>query len=195
MENSLKFPNVPKARANFSSGTIYAVSVGEYIFYCQVAENQSFGFFKVRTSELLEIEDILKYPIMSRFGISRPSLGFALKEGIWKKIGKGKLAKELEKPAPTVQWPVGDLTVSIWFDGEVIKETSAFDPNIQSYELIMAYDASSHVPERLTVDYDMNPEQFEFGGSVWRMRKLKEHLAKKFPDAPYHQLPTEWVYT
>jgi hypothetical protein len=191
----LKFPKDPKARASFSAGTIYAVSIDDFIFYCQVAENQSLGFFKIRSNELLEIDEILTWPIMSRFGISRPSLGRALKEGHWKKLGKGVLNLELSQPAPIVQWPVGELTVSIWLDGAIVKETSAFDPKIQSYEIIMAYDAISHVPERLSVDYVDDPEQFESGGTVWRQRKLKEYLAIKFPTAPYHQLPDEWVHT
>lgn len=191
----MKFPKDPKARASFSQGTIYAVSVDDFIFYCQVAVNQSLGFFKVRSNELLDINDVLSYPIMSRFGISRPSLGRALKEGHWKKLGKGKLNVELSQSAPSVQWPVGELKVSVWLDGAVIKETSAFDPQIQSYEIIMAYDAISHVPERLSVDYADDPEQFESGGTVWRQRKLKEYLATKFPTAPYHKLPDEWVHT
>lgn len=191
----MKFPKEPKARASFSQGTVYAVSVDNFIFYCQVAVNQSLGFFKVRSKELLEVDEILSYPIMSRFGISRPSLGRALREGYWKKIGKRKLNPELVHSVPMVQWAVGELTVSIWLDGAMVKKTSAFDSEIQSYEIIMAYDAISHVPERLSVDYAKDPEQFESGGTVWRQRKLKEHLATKFPNAPYHQLPDEWVYT
>ena len=48
---------------------------------------------------------------------------------------KGNLKQELSEPAPTVQWPVGELKVSVWLDGKIVKETSAFDPDIQSFEI------------------------------------------------------------
>lgn len=194
-ESGLKFPKDPKAKASFVPGTLYAVAVDDFIFYCQVAANQSLGFFRVRSNNILEIKEILRYPIMSRFGISRPSLGRALRDGYWIKLGKGNLKQELSEPAPTVQWPVGELKVSVWLDGKIVKETSAFDPEIQSFEMVNAYDAIFHVPERLLVDYTKDSEEFESGGTVWRQRKLKEYLANKYSTAPHHQLPDGWVYT
>tara|TARA_Y100001934_G_scaffold246466_1_gene305534 strand:+ start:288 stop:1169 length:882 start_codon:yes stop_codon:yes gene_type:complete len=180
----LKFPKDQKAKASFVPGTLYAVAVDDFIFYCQVAANQSLGFFRVRSYNILEIKEILRYPIMSRFGISRPSLGRALRDGYWIKLGKGNLKQELSESAPTVQWPVGELKVSVWLDGKIVKETSAFDPEIQSFEMVKAYDAIFHVPERLLVDYTEDSEEFESGGTVWRQRKLKEYLANKYSTAP-----------
>ena len=176
-------------------GTLYAVAVDDFISYCQVAANQSLGFFRVRSNNILEIKEILRYPIMSRFGISRPSLGRALRDGYWIKFGKGNLKQELSEPVPTVQWPVGKLKVSVWLDGKIVKETSAFDPEIQSFEMVKAYDAIFHVPERLLVDYTKDSEEFESGGTVWRQRKLKEYFAYKYSTSPHHQLPDGWVYT
>ena len=191
----MKFPTVKNARASFVSGTVYAVAVDDFIFYAQVAANESFGFFNFRSEYLLSIEEVVNFPIMSRFGISHPSVGRALREGYWKKLGKMVLIPELNVSVPTVQWPERETNVSVWLEGEVVKETSAFDPDIQSLEIIMAYDAIYHVPERLKVDYEKNSEEFEYGGSVWRQRKLKEHMANKFPTMPHHQLPSNWIFT
>lgn len=191
----MKFPVVTNARASFVSGTVYALAVDDFIFYCQVAANESFGFFYMRSENLLRLDEIVSYPIMSRFGISHPSVGRALRQGYWKKLGKAALIPDLKKSVPTVQWAEGETNVSVWLDGQVIQETSAFDPDIQSLEIIMAYDAIYHVPERLQVDYEEDTEKFESGGTVWRQRKLKEHLANKFPDMQHHQLPSNWVYT
>jgi len=185
----------PKARANFSPGTVYAISVDGKIYYGQISNHTPIGFFKLRTIELLEFEDVLNYPVMSQFIIERPSVGRALRKGVWKNIGKGQIHEDLKQPRPCVQWPVGELTVSVWLDGKVIAQTSVFDPDIQSYEIISAYDAIYHAPRRLKVDYEDDTTDYEFGGTVWRSRKQKEELARRFPNLKHHQLPANWVYT
>ena len=191
----MNFSKDPKARASKSPGMLYAITDGNFIYYGQVSIDGSMGFFKVRSVAELNPKDVVQNPVMSRFGIHQPTIGQALREGHWKKLGKYELHQDLKVTRPIVQWPSLELNVSVWLDGKVIKNTSAFDPEIQEYEVIMAYDAIDHVPRRLAVDFEESSNDLEYGGPVWRHRKLKEHFAKKFPDMEHHELPEEWVYS
>ena len=88
---------------------------------------------------------------------------------------------------------MGTTEVTIWKGGVTIGTTQVHDPSIQELEIIAAYDAEFHVPERLRADYEGRSDAWSVGGSIRRERLKKEALARKFPDAPWHQLPSDWV--
>mgnify|MGYP005986193731 CR=1 FL=1 len=192
----MSFDVIPKAKSSSKPGTIYAIAgEDDYIYYGQISADKTIGFFKFRTELLMTMEEVVLHPIMSRFIVNFPSIGRAMRKGLWQKMGSAKLPEQLNNTIDTAQWPVGELNVSIWRGGEVIKNTSVFDPTIQDIEIIQAYDADYHVIERLKADYENPDNSFEVGGSIKRERKLKEMLAQKHKDKPWHNLPDNWVYS
>lgn len=94
-----------------------------------------------------------------------------------------------------MQWPVGTLAVTVWTDDEPSYETRVEDPNIQNAELTAVWDAADHIPERLTADFAAEEAEWHVGGPIWRERRVKEEYARRFPDAAWHQLPPDWVFT
>jgi hypothetical protein len=196
------FGTDPKARGDLSPGTLYAVACadGRSIFYGQVCRDKTFGFFRVRHSQLSDTGDVITTPVMSRFGVSYPSVGAALRSGAWKKLGRTKLADELDCEGTYVQWPVFTTDAQVWRGSDVVRATRAEDPAIQHLEIIAAWDAEHHVPLRLLVDFA--PEEaatisevaWSVGGPVWRQRRVREEMARRFPGGP-HALPEGWVPT
>jgi len=177
-------------------GTVYAIAgLNDYIYYAQIASDQTIGFFKFRSTSVQDFELVSTYPIMSRFVVSFPSIGRALRSGMWLKQGVHGLISELNNSLEMAQWPVGELNVSIWKDDKVIKNMSVFDPDIQQIEVIQAYDADYHVNDRLQADFEDPENIFEVGGSISRERKIKEMLAEKHSDQSWHQLPDGWIYS
>lgn len=191
----MKFEKSPKARASIKEGVLYAIDGQDgFIYYGQLGRDKSVGFFKHRDIELSRKFSPPSHRIMSRFMISFPSIGRALRSGMWLKLGKFELHDDLQDYMVLVQWPVDTLDVLVWKGDKIIKKTNAFDPEIQEFELMQVYDAVAHVAKRLQVDFDPSAENPEVGGSVRKERKLKELLAQRFPDQPWHQLPKNWEY-
>jgi hypothetical protein len=190
------FEGKPKARADLKSGTLYAL-IGEqsWIYYGQVTSDKSVGFFYRRDRQAADVEAILSSPVMSVVTVGYPSITRALRSGQWQRLGRFALAPDLRGSRRTIQWPVGTLTVSVWKEGEVLAETRVDDPAIQELETIAAWDAESHIPARLTADFGQEVAEWHIGGPVWRERKVKEEMARRHPEALWHQLPPDWVST
>ncbi|WP_198117225.1 hypothetical protein [Massilia rhizosphaerae] len=193
LRQSLPFTPFPSARASLKPGALYAIDGDDgFIYYGQVTPEKSIGFFRLR-SEVVSIPDALSAAVMSRFLVGHPSIGRAVRSGKWLSIGTHPIHTALCDQAAMVQWPVGTTEVTIWKGGVTIGTTQVHDPSIQDLEIIAAYDAEAHVPERLRVDYNGNGDAWSVGGSIRRERVKKQALARKFPDAPWHQLPSDWV--
>jgi hypothetical protein len=193
MTTTLPFPRAPIARANLKPGTLYAVDGGDsFIYYGQVAPNKQLGFFQFR-SQALSADEALSSPLMSRFIVSLPSIGRALRAGVWVSLGHRKLRSELAKEPVFVQWPVGTLEVTLWKGGKILKTTQVHDPEIQELEIIAAYDAVFHVPSRLRADFAEPDDAWLVGGSIWRERRKKQELASRHPEQPWLKLPAQWV--
>ena len=193
MTQGLPFLPAPRARADLRPGVVYAVN-GEdsFIYYGQVAPNKQLGFFRFR-SRTLSIAESLSSEFMSRFIVSLPSIGRALRSGTWLSLGRHDLRSELVEEAVFVQWPVGTLEVTLWKGGKILKTTRVDDPEIQHFEIIAAYDAAFHVPRRLRTDFTQADDAWSVGGSVLRHRRMKQETAIRHPDQPWHRLPAEWV--
>lgn len=186
----------PKARADLKPGTLYALlGEQEWVYYGQVTSDKSVGFFRRRDRRVADIEEILSSHVMSVVSVAYPSITRALRNGQWEKLGPYRLAPGLQKQRRVVQWPVGTLTVTVWDDSETGNETRVDDPTIQDLEVIASWDAEHHIPSRLTADFGQEKAEWHVGGPVWRQRKVKEELARRHPEAPWHQLPTDWVPT
>ncbi len=195
-KNVRMFEAHPKARADLKQGTLYALlGEQEWVYYGQVTTDKTIGFFRRRDREVAAIEAIVTSPIMSVVSVVYPSITRALRSGRWQKLGRCELVPDLQKGRRVVQWPVGTLTVTIWDDGGPGTETRVDDPAIQDLEVIAGWDAEQHIPSRLTADFGQEPAEWHIGGPVWRERKVKEELARRHPDSPWHQLPPDWVPT
>jgi len=130
---------------------------------------------------------------MSRFGVLRPSVGAALRAGKWLYLGQQELRPELLEEPVVAQWPVGMLEVTLWKGNSVVGKTKVHDPAIQDLEIIAAYDAIYHVPNRLQADFTQHENAWAAGGSIRRERLKKQDLAARFPEAQWHQLLPDWV--
>lgn len=198
MENKTEpiFDVAPNARADLSPGTLYAVS-GErkWIYYGQVAFDKSVGFYKKRTQELVQPGEVLDSPLMAVMIVEHPSIGRAVRSGTWKKLGKRPLPKQLTCLREAVQWPAGTLKVTVWLGSVPKYETRVDDPAIQGLEQLGFWDAEYHIPKRLTADYGAEAAEWHVGGPIWRARRVKEEYARRFPEAPWHKLPADWVPT
>lgn len=190
------FSNSPKARADLKPGTIYAlVGEGGWIYYGQVTTGKSIGFFRRRDRDVAGIDTITAATLMAIISVGYPSITRALREGLWTKLGRFALHQALLTPPQIVQWPVGTLNVTVWDDSGDSFITRVEDPRIQNFEQMAVWDAVHHIPARLTADFGEKEPEWHVGGPIWRARKVKEEMAKRFPDAPWHQLPADWVPT
>lgn len=193
VRQALPFAPLSSARASLKPGALYAIDGNDgFIYYGQVTPDKSVGFFRVR-SEVVSIPAALSAQVMSRFLVGYSSIGRAVRSGKWLSLGTYPIHAALCDQAATVQWTVGTTEVIIWKGGVSIGTTQVHDPNIQDLEIIAAYDAEFHVPERLRVDYNGREDAWSVGGSIRRERLKKQALARNFPDAPWHQLPPDWV--
>lgn len=187
----------PKARADLKPGTTYAVTgEGGWVYYGQVAPGKHLVFFRYRGRQLEPPGVALGHPSMSTIMVAYPSITRALRAGYWKKLGRLPFAPASASPL-IVQWPVGTLTVTVWSSSgdEALYETRVEDPAIQDAELMAVWDAQEHIPKRLTADFGTEDPQWDVGGPIRRERRIKEELARRFPDQPWHQLPDDWVPT
>ena len=193
MPTSPLFPAAPRARSDLSPGSLYAIGgPSGYLYYGQVAPNKQLGFFRIRT-ERPNPTAALGSQIMSRFGVALPSIGRALRTGHWLMLGRQPLHPNLRVEPVTAQWPVGALAVTLWQGTRQLGRAEIADPKIQELEVIAAYDAVLHVPERLASDFDQVADAWRVGGSVYRHRLLAQDRAARFPDQPWHKLPPDWV--
>lgn len=190
------FEGGPNARADLKPGTLYAL-VGEsgWVYYGQITPDKSVGFFRRRDREVVDVQTILSSPMMAVVDVAYPSITRALRAGQWTKLGHYELVEALRAPRRVVQWPVGTLNVTVWEGAETTHETRVEDPAIQDLELMAVWDAEHHVPARLTADFGAEAPEWHVGGPVWRERRVKEEIAKRSPDQPWHQLPSDWVRT
>ena len=190
------FERDPKARADLKAGTLYAVvGEGAWVYYGQVTPDKSVGFFRRRDREVADVQTILSSPTMAVVDVAYPSITRALRAGRWIKLGCYELVEALRAPRRVVQWPVGTLNVTVWEGAETTHETRVEDPTIQDLELMAVWDAEHHIPARLTADFGAEAPEWHIGGPIWRERRVKEELAKRSPDQPWHQLPSDWVGT
>lgn len=187
----------PKARADLKLGTIYAIA-GEagWIYYGQVAPGKHLAFFRYRGRQLEPPEVALAHPLMSVVMVAYPSITRALRAGEWKKLGRLPFAATATPPV-RVLWPIGTLTVTVWSSSgeEPLYETQVDDPAIQDAELVAVLDAQHHIPKRLTADFGAEEAEWDVGGPIRRERRIKEELARRFPDQSWHRLPDDWVPT
>jgi hypothetical protein len=189
------FPVLSKGRADLTTGALYAITGADgYLYYGQMCPNKQLAFFRFRNRNL-SAAAALESPLMSRFFVALPSIGRALRSGHWASLGRFPIRPALELDPILVQWSVGTTTVSLSRGGLKVGETDAWDPKIQEFEVIAAYDAIFHVPDRLVADFFAPPDAFKVGGSVRRHRLMKEDAALRFPEQPWHKLPPNWVAT
>lgn len=193
-------PN-PAARSDLKAGTIYAVAAPDgSIFFGQVCADKSFAFFRARETRPVSFEPSASMPVMSRFSVNLPSVGDALRAGIWMRTGRAALSPELELENTYVQWPVGTLNVQVWRGPAIISRTRVEDSAIQDIERMSAWDADAHVPLRLLVDFApddaarVSPTAWAVGGPIWRERRVREEYARRSPGGP-RDLPLDWVAT
>lgn len=185
----------PTARADMTAGALYAVTgEGGWIYYGQVTPEKKVGFFRRRDRQPAAPTSVLTEPIMIVSSVGYPSITRALREGCWVKLGRFALADELAAPHPSVQWPVGTLTVTVCAGDGPDYDTRVEDPTIQNMELMAVWDAIEHIPARLTADYGVEEAEWHVGGPIWRERRIKEEMAER-SDQPWHQLPADWVPT
>ena len=193
MSMTLPFSPLPRSRADLRPGTLYAIDGGDsFIYYGQVAPEPLLGFFRFR-SRVVSVAEALSSEIMSRFAVDRSSIGAALRVGKWLGLGRHRLRAELNEEPILVQWPVGTLRVDLWKGSAIVGSANVHDPEVQHLEIIASYDAIEHVPARLRADFDQPGDAWMVGGSVLRERLLKQDLAARFPDKPWHNLPAGWV--
>lgn len=186
----------PKARADLKPGILYALmGDGEWAYYGQVTPEKRIGFFRRRDRDVVDVPIILSSPVMAVVFVAYPSITRALRAGAWRKLGRFQVVEALQAPRRVVQWPAGTLEVAVWEGPEIIHETRVEDPAIQDLELIASWDAHYHIPARLTADFGAEEPSWHIGGPIWRERKIREETAKRCPDQPWHQLPSDWVPT
>ena len=186
----------PKAQADLKSGTLYAlVGEGGWIYYGQVTPGKSIGFFRRRDRDVAGNETITASPLMAIIAVGYPSITRALRAGLWMKLGRFAVHQDLLTPPQIVQWPTDTLEVTVWDDSGQSFVTRVDDPRIQNFEQMAVWDAVQHIPTRLTADFGEEEPEWHVGGPIWRERKVKEEMARRFPDAPWHQLPADWVPT
>jgi hypothetical protein len=190
------FMGDPNARADLKAGTLYAVmGDGGWVYYGQATPEKRVGFFRRRDRDIADVPTILSSPVMAVVSVAYPSITRALRAGQWMKLGRYELVETLRAPKRVVQWPVGTLNVAVWEGPNTIHETRVEDPAIQDLELMAVWDAQHHIPARLTADFGAEEPSWHVGGPIWRERKVKEEMARRSPDQPWHQLPPDWVPT
>jgi len=192
MHNPPMFPPNPAARASFKPGTVYAVAGNDdWVYFGQITPLHDFGFFRFRSRNSNDLPAALASDIMCRFSIATPSIGDALRQGCWQRLGATPLHSDLESPRVSVQWPMFSTRVVVHrtvtrnsSTPNTSYETTIDDPQIQEYEIAAVWDARHHVPPRLQCDFGSEPCDDSIGGPVWRQRRQELHFTMKF--SHYH---------
>ena len=186
----------PSARADLEPGTTYAISgKSGWVYYGQVTSEKNVGFFRYRSRDTDPPEVALGAPVMSVISVNYPSIGRALRAGLWLKLGRFPLVSELTASRPTVQWPTGTLVVTVWSADIPEYDTRVEDPAIQAFERAAVWEADEHIAARLVADFGAEEGEWWVGGPIWRERRVAEEQARRFPDAPWDQLPDDWIST
>jgi hypothetical protein len=186
----------PKARADMTAGALYAVTGDAgWIYYGQVTPEKNIGFFRRRDRTPADPPAVIETSVMSVVTVAYPSITRALRAGRWKKLGHFPVGEALLAPRPSVQWPIGTLTVTVCTAGVTPRDTRVEDPLIQEMELMAVWDAEHHIPARLTADFGVEEAEWHVGGSICRERQIREERARRFPHAPWHELPADWIHT
>lgn len=158
------------------------------------------GFLRYRTRSLDVPKSLADYPLMNRISIFEGSPGRALRSGKWKLLGRDELHPDFGDSVMLVQCPVGTNNVIVWqYENALTSspaltrqwETRIDDPEIQDFEVMAVWDAEYHIPERLKGDYGEEEATWHVGGPVWRHRRVMQETARRFPDQPWHKLPTD----
>lgn len=190
------FEGDSRARADLKPGTLYALlGQGGWVYYGQVTPDRSVGFFHRRDRQVADVQTILSSSMMTVVSVAYPSITRALRTGLWAKLGRYEVVEALCAPRPTVQWPAGTVNATVWQGGQITHETRVEDPAIQDLELMAVWDAEHHIPARLTTDFGAEEADWHIGGPIRRERRVREEMAKRFFDQPWHQLPPDWVGT
>ena len=157
----------PTARADMTAGALYAVAGdADWVYYGQVTPEKKIGFFRKRDRDrdLADPAIVLDAPVMSVVSVAYPSITRAIRAGRWKKLGRFPIVQALIDPRPSVQWPVGTLTVTVWLGDEPNHDTRVDDPDIQDMELMAVWDAEHHIPGRLVADFHAEEAEWHVGG-------------------------------
>jgi hypothetical protein len=141
----------------------------------------------------VSIDNALSSSIMSRFIVLLPTIGRALRGGVWLSLGRHDLRSDIVEEPIFVQWPVGTLEVELWQGARMLKTAQVHDPEIQNLEIIAAYDAVLHVPPRLRADFTQADDAWLVGGTIRRERRKRQELARRHPEQPWHRLPAAWI--
>jgi len=197
----MEFAPIPNARASWHPGTLYCVDAEGWVYYGQVsAVRGSVGFLRYRTKRVDVPRVLAAHPLMNRIGINWASLGRALRAGRWQLLDRFELHPGFAKPYGLVQCPVNTNNVAVWLYQDhpgrpsmLIKkwQTRINDSEIQDFEVIASWDAEYHVPGRLKADFGQEEADWNIIGPVWRYRKVQIERARRFPDKPWHRLPTD----
>jgi len=95
------FDEDASARADMIAGALYAVTgEGGWIYFGQVTQEKTTGFFERRDREQSSANDVLAAPNMAAISVSYPSITRALRNGRWKKPGWFPVVAELVAPRP-----------------------------------------------------------------------------------------------
>jgi len=175
----LSFEPDPKARGSTRPGTVYAVSGSEnWIYWAQVKSEFEIGFFDYRSKDHANTNNALKSEVILELTVNIPSIGRALRSGVWKKLGVFPIGQSLAINRPRIHWSHVDREMGrtqahiIDLTRSEPAVTSIDDPAIQGLELAAAWDAEFHVPERLAVAFgDREPAPFALGNVAFMRRK------------------------
>ncbi|MDX2210034.1 MAG: hypothetical protein SFV20_06700 [Sphingopyxis sp.] len=171
------------------------VGEGGWIYYGQVTTEKLVGFFRKRDRQIADPESIIAAEVMAVLAVVHPSITRALRSGRWTKLGRYALPNELLCLPQFVNWPVGTLDVTVSENSGTDRKTRVDDPAIQCLERTTVWDAEQSIPARLAADFGVEEPAWHVGGPIWRERKVKEEQARRYPDKPWYQLPTDWVST
>jgi hypothetical protein len=176
----VSFAPDPKARRSLRPGTVYAISGQEgWIYWAQVKSELEVGFFGYRSRELADTAKALEYEVILELTVGHPSIGRALRSGVWKKLGIFPIGQSLAVNRPRIHWSDADRDMGhtqvnvIDLTKNETSVTTADDPAIQDLELAAAWDAEHHVPERLAVVFgDKEPAPYALGNVAFIRRRM-----------------------
>jgi hypothetical protein len=179
-------------KASFVPGTLYAIhGLNDWIYYGQVTATKSFGFFRYRSREIVAADVVLANEIMSNVSVWLATVGQALRQGVWVKIGKYPLHPALTGPRSNVIWSQmagPNDKVEVWTEQPNVKprdqrddyyHTTVDDPAIQNLEVAAAWGAVDHIPKRLEADFGAEPGEWYIGGPIWRERRYRAELVRR----------------
>lgn len=140
------------------------------------------GFFGYRSRELADTEIALESEIILELTVGHPSIGRALRSGMWKKLGAFPIGQSLAINRPRIHWSDADQRMGqtqvrvVDLARSESSVTSIDDPAIQYLELAAAWDAEYHIPKRLSVAFgDKEPAPYALGNVAF----MREQIANR----------------